>query len=71
MFHSRQLDNRINKIQESALRLIYKDNKLTFNDLLKLDNLVTTHQQNLPILATKIFKVKNSLMPEIMTELFE
>ena len=30
MFHSRQLNNRINKIQERALRLVYKDNKLTF-----------------------------------------
>ena len=29
MFHSRQLNDRINKIQERALRLVYKDNKLT------------------------------------------
>ena len=29
MFHSRQLNNRINKIQERALRLVYKDDKLT------------------------------------------
>ena len=70
MFHSRQLNNRINKIQERALRLVYKDNKLTFNDLLKLDNSVTIHQQNLLILATEIFKVKNSLAPEIMSRGF-
>ena len=36
MFHSRQSNNRINKIHERALRLVYKDNKLTFNDLLEL-----------------------------------
>ena len=48
-----------------------KDNKLTFDDLLKLDNSVTIHQRNLQILATEIFKVKNSLAPEIMTEVFE
>ena len=71
MFHSRQLNNRINKIQERALRLVYKDNKLTFDDLLKLDNSVTIHQRNLQILATEIFKVKNSLAPEIITEVFE
>ena len=59
MFHSRQLNNRINKIQERALRLVYKDNKLTFDDLLKLDNSVTIHQRNLQILATEIFKVNN------------
>ena len=58
MFHSRQLNNRINKINERALRLAYKDNKLNFNDLLKLDNSVTIHQRNLKILATEIFKVK-------------
>ena len=71
MFHSRQLNNRINKTQERALRLVYKDNKLTFDDLLKLDNSVTIHQRNLQILATEIFKVKNSLAPEIMTQIFE
>ena len=53
MFHSRQLNNRINKVHERALRLVYKDNKLTFNDLLKLDNSVTIHQRNLQILAKK------------------
>ena len=71
MFHSRQLNNRINKIQETALRLPHKDNKLTFDDLLKLDNSVTIHQRNIQILVTEIFKVKNSLAPEIMTEVFE
>ena len=58
MFHSRQLKNRINKIHEKALRLVHKDNKLIFNDLLELDNSVTIHQSNLQILATEIFKVK-------------
>ena len=47
IFHSRQLNNRINKIQERALKLVYKDNRLTFDDLLKLDNPVTIHQRNL------------------------
>ena len=71
MFHSRQLNNRINKIHERTLRLVYKNNKLTFNDLLELDNAVTIHRRNLQILATEIFNVKNSLAPEIMAEVFE
>ena len=58
MFHSRQLNNQINKIHERALRLVYKDNKLTFNYLLELDNSVAIHQRNLQIHATEIFKVK-------------
>ena len=71
MFHGRQLNNRINEIHERALRLVYNDNNLTFNDLLELDNSVTIHQRNLQIRATEIFKVKNSLAPEIMTKVFE
>ena len=50
MFHSRQLNNRINKIQERALRLVYKDIKLIFDDLLKLHNSVTIHRRNLQCL---------------------
>ena len=70
MFHSRQLNNRMNKIQERALRLVYNHGKLTFNDLLKLDNSVTIHQRNLQTLATGTFMVKNSSAPETMTEAF-
>ena len=42
---------------------VYKDNKLTFDDLFKLDNLVTIHQRNLQILATETFRY--------LTEVFE
>ena len=59
------MNNRINKIQERALRLVYKGNKLTLDNLLKLDNSVSIHQRNLQILATEILKVKNSLAPEM------
>ena len=42
---------RINKIQ--ALKLVYKDEtKLSFDDLLKKDKLVSIHQLNLQVLAT-------------------
>ena len=71
MFYSRQLGNRINKIQGRALKLLYKDNKLTFDDLLKLDNSVTIHQRSLQTLGIEIFKVKKSLPPEIMAEVFK
>ena len=47
MFLSKQLNNRINKIQEGAIRLVYKDKKLIFNNLWKLDNSVTIYQRNL------------------------
>ena len=44
MFYCKQLNNRISKIQERALSLVCKNNKLTFDDSLKLDNSVTIHQ---------------------------
>ena len=34
MFHSRTLNNRINRLHERALRLAYKDSQLTFEELL-------------------------------------
>ena len=69
MFHCRELNNRINKMHQRALRLVYKDNnKLTFNDLWELDNSVTTHKRNFQILATDIFEVKSSFAPEVLKQ---
>ena len=70
MFHSRALNNRINKIHERALGLVYQNKKLSFSELLRLDNTVTTHQRNLQGLVTEIFKVKNNLSAEIMKQVF-
>ena len=59
MFHSRTLNNRINKIHKRALRLVYKNETfLSFDDLLKRDRSVSIHQKNLQILATEIYKTK-------------
>ena len=43
-FHGRQLNDGINKAHEKALRILFKDNKLTYNDLLELDSSVTVHK---------------------------
>ena len=47
IFHSRELNNRINRIHERALRLVYQDNSLSFAEVLEKDNSVTIHQRNL------------------------
>ena len=71
MSHSRTMNNRINKIHEKTLRLVYKDEKnLSLDDLLKKDKSVSIHQRNLQILATEIYKVRNDLGPEIMKDIF-
>ena len=63
MFHSRKLNECINRIQEKALRLVYKDKTSTYQELLRLDNSVTIHLRYLQILATEIFKWKRNLSP--------
>ena len=71
IFHSRTLNNRINKIHKKALRLVYKNETFfSFDDLPKRDNSVNIHQKSLQILATEIYKTKNDLGPKIMKDTF-
>ena len=70
MFHSRTLNNRINRLHERALRLVYKDHHLTFGELLRKDNSFCIHHRNLQKLATEMYKVKNNLSPTLMKQVF-
>ena len=70
MFHSRALNNKINKIHERALRIVYKNSNLCFQELLILDKSVSIHHRNLQKLATEMYKIKNSIAPTLMQELF-
>ena len=70
MFHSRTLNNKINRLHERALRIVYRNDALTFKELLELDNSVTIHKRNLQRLATEMFKVKKQLCPEPIQKLF-
>ena len=57
MFHSRTLNNRINRLNERGLRLAYKNSKLTFEELLRKDQSFSVHHRNLQKLATEMYKV--------------
>ena len=70
MFHSRTLNNRINKIYERALRIVYNDEFSSFEDLLEKDNSFTIHERNIQTMAIEIFKVVHGLSPEIMKSVF-
>ena len=67
IFHSRKLNERINHIHETALRIVYKDFNSSFEELLIEDNFLNIHHRNLQKLMTEIFKVKNGLSPELKT----
>ena len=70
MFHSRTINNRINALHEKALRLVYNDSTLSFENLLSLDKSFTIHHRNLQKLATEMFKIKNNLSPIFMNNVF-
>ena len=70
MCHSRGLNNKINNIHKRALKIVYQDKKSNLQVLLQKDNSVSIHMKNVQYLATEIYKVKNSLSPEIMKEIF-
>ena len=70
MCHSRNLNNKINRIQERALRIVYRDYKSSFKELLQKDKSITIHQKNLQYLAIEIYKVKMGISPKIMNEIF-
>ena len=71
MCHSRANNDKINRLHERCLRIMYSDKRSLFETLLEKDDSVSVHNQNLQILATEMYKIKNDLSPLIFTELFE
>ena len=64
------MNNKINRLHERYMRLIYGDKKSSFEELLEQDKSVSIHTRNLQILATEMFKVYRSISPPIFSELF-
>ena len=54
MFDSRNLNNKINRVPERALKLTYRNN-LSFSELLDLENSVGIYQKHLQVFVTEIF----------------
>ena len=52
MFHSRKLNNKINRLHKRCLQLIYSDIISSYEELLDKDNSVPIHQKNLQKLAS-------------------
>ena len=70
MFHSRTLNNKINRLHEKALRIVYGDYKSKFDELLEKDSSFSIYRKIIQTLATEIFKFLNGLSPQIMNEVY-
>ena len=70
MFHSHITNNKINRLHERCMRLIYGDKTSSFEELLEQDKSVSIHTRNLQMLAAEMFKVYRSMSPPIFSELF-
>ena len=71
MFHSRRANSKINHIHERALRIVYKDNNSSFQELLRKYKSFCVHHRNIQSLAIELFKVLNNLSNRIMCDIFE
>ena len=70
MNHNRSINNNINRVHERALRIVYRDKKSTFKELLEKVKPVFIHVENLQVLITEMHKVQNNCSPEIMNKVF-
>ena len=70
MCHSRDLNRKINQLHERALRIVYKNRSLTFQQLLEMDKSFTIHERNLQKLAIEMYKVKQKTCPRLFQEQF-
>ena len=68
MFHSHSI-NKINRLHERVLRIVYNDFRSSFKNLLEKGRTVSIHLKNLQKLATEIFQIsENFSVP--LSELF-
>ena len=71
MFHCRYLNNKINRLHERCLRMIYNDKISNFEELLNKDNSVCIHHNNIHALAIEMYIVANDMSPDIINGVFK
>ena len=64
MLHSRTMDNKINRLHERSLRIIYSDQSSSFEELLERDKSFSNHFKNIQSLyCVKSVKIRNFFSP--------
>ena len=70
MFPSRSINNKINRLHERVLRIVYNDFMSSLKNLLEKDGTVSIHVKNLQKLATEMFNISKNFSVPLMSELF-
>ena len=66
MYHSRTLNNKIKRLHEECLRMIYNEKHSALHDLLKKDCSVSIYAQKLQLLVTEMSKLAKVVSPTMM-----
>ena len=64
------MNNKINRLHEKYLIIVYSDKTSSFEQLLENNGSVNIHTRNLQVLVTEMFKVYRNLSPNIVAEIF-
>ena len=70
MFYGRQINDKINKLHERALRIVYNDTVMSFENLLIKDKSFTIHHQNIQLLVIEMYKAIHNLPRGNLSEFF-
>ena len=70
IFHERQINDKINKLHERALRIVYNVTVTSVDELLVEDKTFTIHHQNIQSLAIEMYKAVNNLPGGNLSEFF-
>ena len=71
MLCGRKTNARIIHVHERALRVVYRNNSLPFDQLFRIDKSYDIQHKNIQTLAIELYKVNNNLSNQIMQEIFE
>ena len=70
MRHSRTLNNKINRLHERCLRIVYNNKLSSFQNLLDQDRSVSVQIRNLQTLAIEMYEVSKGIAPKISSDIF-
>ena len=70
MLHSQSNNNKIKHLHERCLRIVYQDKQGPYENLSVKDGTVSMHHRNIQALAIEMYKIKNDLSTEILSNIF-